>query len=565
MTHPSIPDIVLYRAIADYLFNKAKRRQREGVYFHRNDASVADKDRLRALGIDPATGRRLQEKPDSKATAQSVTAAAYEEASSDYYGRPATLYWFINWKLMALHRAELIEPQKPERWFVLTDVTNFFDSVLHDHVAEALREFAIPPRMIGLLLFLLERLAVRDEYAHSSAIGLPIDQFDGSRTLAHLVLFPHDGEVAPLVGERRYLRWMDDQLFVVGSRAKALSVLSKVQQSLGKLHLTPNAKKTKILTRQGALRHFHLDINAELDKLYEAPYTTRRQRAILRSAFRLVWRGAETYINKGVGESGKILSRFYLVAARARVRTLRKRCLPDVLEDPGSALRVADYMRHVSTPRDFWQFVQAVTRHPEQVYPDVSLILVESLLRLEVRPEEAGEIREFAIELLKRPDTIIGGQLCAAVAPLLLLRFGDRRSLRALRAQFSQDARIDTLRRPAVRACAIVYASQGVSYFQEVESAAARLLRNHLSEMVRLLRRLLAYNRVPNRFKSRLDARREILTDTWYVDMRTLLTARLLRLNAKPAVQQWVRDWKARTIAKGVSAYDRALLERLIG
>jgi hypothetical protein len=137
-------------------------------------------------------------------TPQADSDAYRDEIPGHMYGQ--SLGWFINWKLMTLYRRELIDPPTPERWFVLTDITNFFDSVLHDHVAEALRDFTIPPRMIGLLLFLLERLAVRDEYAHSPAIGLPVEPFDGSRTVAHLVLFAHDNEVAPIVGEHNYIR-----------------------------------------------------------------------------------------------------------------------------------------------------------------------------------------------------------------------------------------------------------------------------------------------------------------------------------------------------------------------
>ena len=46
ITFPSIPDLVLYRAIADYLFHKAKGRQHRHVYFQRGDASQADEARL---------------------------------------------------------------------------------------------------------------------------------------------------------------------------------------------------------------------------------------------------------------------------------------------------------------------------------------------------------------------------------------------------------------------------------------------------------------------------------------------------------------------------------------
>ena len=36
MTLPSIPDLVLYRSIVDYLYRKAKRREHSHVYFRRS-------------------------------------------------------------------------------------------------------------------------------------------------------------------------------------------------------------------------------------------------------------------------------------------------------------------------------------------------------------------------------------------------------------------------------------------------------------------------------------------------------------------------------------------------
>lgn len=39
MTAPSIPDLVLYRATVDYLYQKAKRRERQHVYFAQNTLS----------------------------------------------------------------------------------------------------------------------------------------------------------------------------------------------------------------------------------------------------------------------------------------------------------------------------------------------------------------------------------------------------------------------------------------------------------------------------------------------------------------------------------------------
>ena len=60
---------------------------------------------------------------------------------------------------------------------------------------------------------------------------------------------------------------MDDQNIGVDSRAQGLRVLARVGESLADLHLTPNAGKSRLLTLSEARRHFHLDLNDELDAI----------------------------------------------------------------------------------------------------------------------------------------------------------------------------------------------------------------------------------------------------------------------------------------------------------
>ena len=187
------------------------------------------------------------------------------------------------------------------------------------------------PRMLGLLFFLLERLSIRHDYAGSHAISLPVDEFDCSRTLAHLSLFSHDDAMVGLVGEDNYVRWMDDQNFGVSSTETGLQVLSEVGRSLARLHLSPNAKKSRILTLTDARRHFHLDLNEMLDNANAAAKVakTRRQRQNLSSQLRRIWSRARPF--EGQGEFDKVLKRLYTLAGAAKLRFLRHRALKDVL------------------------------------------------------------------------------------------------------------------------------------------------------------------------------------------------------------------------------------------
>jgi hypothetical protein len=61
MTLPSVPDLVLYRAIADYCYKRATRREHQHVYFERRKlAKVQESAEQEALELvsSPYTGFR---------------------------------------------------------------------------------------------------------------------------------------------------------------------------------------------------------------------------------------------------------------------------------------------------------------------------------------------------------------------------------------------------------------------------------------------------------------------------------------------------------------------------
>lgn len=532
MTQPSIPDLVLYRTMVDEIYRKALKRERKHVYFKR--------ERL----------HQAQTHAQQQAVQQITLASQYRLTSQRS---------FYNWLRFAQYRKYLLF-QAAHPYMVVTDITNFFDSLLHSHVEEAIRGLLIAPRMIGLLFFLLERLSIRQDYASSLAISLPVDEFDCSRTLAHLTLFSHDEAMILLVGEDNYVRWMDDQNLGVSTKAAGLKVLSAVGKSLAKLHLTPNSKKSRILTLAEARRHFHLDLNEMLDKAEDLArrVKTKKQKTRLGKQLRQIWVRAK--LHDGKGEFDKVLRRLYRLAGFASLRFLRRRSYPDVLADPRLADRVCDYIRCSGSVLEYINWATGLMQTAEQVYPDVDAALTEGLLRLEPTQFEARRIRQLATAFLTGKTTCTGAAECKILAPLLLLRFGDKRSLPLLKRCFDDQASSW----PLLRAAAIVYASYGDQQFTAVRRSASRLLRNHLSDVVKLIERIRKYTDVPVRYKSRLKLQFDPVAKKLYVDTRSLLTVRLLKLSKAPRVVGWVADWKASALAKGISAYDRQLLNRLL-
>jgi hypothetical protein len=531
ITVPAIPDLVLYRAVLDRLYASGRRAEHKHVYF----------DRKRLFKVRQTSDSSVER----------------DEVESDY--RLVGHNRFVAWQLYDQYRKHLIF-QKVYRFIVTTDITNFFDSILYSRVSDSLQGLSASRRLVGLLFFLLENLSVRESYSESPRIGLPVDEFDCSRKLAHLVLFPHDDRIVDEVGEDAYIRWMDDQNIGVSSRAQGLQILAAVGKSLGRLHLTPNAEKSRLLSLNEAIRHFHLRTNNRLDAAQSLRTATRSQRRKMRAELKRIWKTAAK--REDTGEWNKVLKRFYRLAALARTKFLHGRAIGDILSNPELTRRVADYMRCTSKVSDYLQFVKQVWSHPEQVYPDVNIALVESLLRLEPNKRQKKLIRALAAQLLKTNSNLIGHYECAAVAPLLICRYGDRRSLPSLKTCFEH--KIDRLPAAVIRSAAVVYLSYGLREFRAVRKLSARLFRNNLSEVIRLVERILEYDEVPGSYKARLTLRHDSLLRKDYFDMRSLLAARLLAFNGNRDVRSWLKTKKRDLLRNRISSFDKRLIGDLL-
>jgi hypothetical protein len=533
LTLPSTPDLVLFRAIADFVHRKAQRYQQPHVYYRRAD---------------------LRQAADAAATA-----AKHDLQKLSALYRFTSRKGFENWKDYEQYRRQLIL-KKLYRYIVVTDITNFFDSVLHSEVSNAFRSYPVPSRLIGLLFFLLERLAIRADYSDSPRIGLPVDEFECSRTIANLVLFHHDRRMTELVGKNAYVRWMDDQAIGVNSRAQGLRVVAEVGASLSNLYLTANAKKTRVLSLKEAKIYFHLQTNAKLDNLEKLTLARMQPRRVLARELSKIWRSALR--NKDEGEWGKIQKRVYRLAGLTRAKFLRKQARRDLLKTPTLTERIADYMRCSGSPEEYLGFIRDILRHKEQIHEDVELVLVESLLRLEARGRRAGLITRLGIKDLKEITESKRSFVFAGPACLLILRFGDKRSKSHLTRCFRERAR--SRHSHLIRASAITYATYGKNEFTEVKRAPALLLNNPLALMVRMVKKLQTLRQVPDRFKARLTIRWDSVRGRHYIDMRTCVALGLLALNRREAIRQWLRQWVKESKKKSLSTFDRRLIRRFI-
>lgn len=536
MTLPSIPDLVLYRAVVDAIYKRAKTREHKHVYFEQRALSKAAK-------------------------------AAQDEARQDLtfetatYGRTSRSR-FLAWLRYDEYR-RLLLLKRVYPFIVLTDITNCFDSILYSRIADAVAG-AANARLIGLLFFLLERLSIREPFTESPRVGLPVDEFDCSRRIAHMVLLVHDARMVAAVGEEAYIRWMDDQTFGASSKADGLRILSAVGRSLARLHLTANAGKSQILSVAQAKLHFHFRANSQLNLIDDELAPGRRVSQVgarrLRTQLRRCWREALTHEHSGEWE--KILKRVYRIAGALRARFLRRRALADLMTYPRQATRIAGYIRATGSAAEYLRFLEAVESHPENVYPDVSHAFVEGLLRIEAAPREAVEIRKLAVMLLNSATKSEFAERCT-VAPLLLLRFGDGRSLRRLRTLLQQKG--DYVPPLVTRSSAFVLAASSSSGFKAVRSIASKSLRRELAEVVRVLERIADLSTIPDRFKPRLKPKYDAVVRRPYVDMRGIVLGMTIRHNSKPGTRAWIRQQvELLQSAPETTAFDKAIVRRLL-
>jgi hypothetical protein len=401
---------------------------------------------------------------------------------------------------------------------------------------------------------------VRADYSDSPGIGLPVDEFECSRTIANLVLFSHDRRIVKMAGKEGYVRWMDDHVIGVGSRSDGLRLLQALEDSLSNLYLTPNSKKSAVLSLSDAKLHFHLDVNAALDLLeHKITKKLRRRQALARELGR-AWHTARQH--EGKGQWGQIQKRIYRLAGLTGARFLRARAGADLLENPSLAERISDYMRCSGSVTEYLHFVRTILQHMEQIHDDVGLVLIESLLRLEASGANARLLVRTAGNLLNSIRAKKRMALFAAPASLLILRFGDSHHLPILRHCFREGSK--GMPSQGIRATAIVCSSYGRDEFQRVRRAAAVLLSNPLALMVRLVLRIAKFAEVPGRYKARLIVRQDSVRGRKYLDMRVLLAARLLTLNRKKDVRSWLKTWTDGVRKQSLSAFDKRLLARLL-
>lgn len=487
MTTLNITDAVVYRHLADAVLTAAIPEKVPGAYFSR---------RFKATPI----GHSLN------------------IGSDEDYDR-----FYPIWLRYNQYRSQTLLANG-YHFVVVTDISNYFESINHDLLVEYLSAYLSSRRVSALLRRLLE--AFRGTASHSPFphTGLPTDELDGSRQLAHVFLFEHDHEMTEEVGSDSYVRWMDDHNIGAHSQTHARQIVNLLTRSLASRRLTLNAGKTRVLSPSDVALHFQLDANEKLDE-WEATYgkTSHLNQAAARQSFVKVWNEVSRGPSAGIGNWPKVLRRVYAGAIKADTSRLERRALQDLIAFPELDERIFTYFAARNRGAQLLALFREYCERGESLYEGTEAVFFQTLLTLNPGRALRSEITALCWEFARGEE--LGARarpLARANAILALYWFGAEAS--ALTDCFSADeARI--LPKEAARCWVAV--AVGLSP-DSLDGVRTRLFGHAAEDVVQMCAFLdeLVGGRIESlgNYKSR---RRRWPAAGWYYDARSWLMLEL--------------------------------------
>jgi hypothetical protein len=220
---------------------------------------------------------------------------------------------------------------KIRKFIVVTDISNYYDSVSYVHLRNAISSISgVEECVIDMLIYVLSDLLWQPDYTPRIEVGLPQMNLDAPRLLAHCFLYELDSYLAS-DSERDFVRFMDDIDIGVDSIVEAKRTLRNIDLVLQTKQVRLNSGKTTILTQSEALRHFRVFENARLDAVQASVdhrlklgLSLDRQRVLISARIKQGFR--KKSFDTGSGE--KVLKRWLTLASKSGAIVK-----PEVLED----------------------------------------------------------------------------------------------------------------------------------------------------------------------------------------------------------------------------------------
>jgi hypothetical protein len=374
ITVPALRDALVYRLICDEALAIALPQKVQGAFF----------------------SRRYSRTPIGK---------TFNLADDPY------LHFLDIWKRYHQYRTKTLL-NAPYDVLVVADISNFFESISHEMLMEYLSPLGLPRKGVGLLGRLLEALKPPTGHSPNPRIGIPVDEFECSRELAHVLLFEHDRRIVRTVGEENYVRWMDDQNVGVPSLAEARRTVNLLTRSLSLQRLTLNTGKTRFLHPNEVIDYFHLDANEAIDAFDRAHLKTAQidyPRA--RRSFQHLWTSISGAPSARHGHWDKVLKRLYGVAAKIASKVLDTEMQMDLVDYPDLDERIFVALARRNRPLQLLALFKTYCRDWGSLYEATEASVFDAALLTDMTPKAEKKWLKFALSFI---NGLVDGQCAGA-------------------------------------------------------------------------------------------------------------------------------------------------------
>jgi hypothetical protein len=494
-------DALIFRHLVDSIYRVAQVNEPVGAFFAQSQPTVPIGPQLRTV----------------------------KGLGSDFYESAWTLW--INYH--QYRTRTLLNTIRPV--LVVTDITNYFESIQHELLIEYLSPLGLPRKTIGLLGKLLARFKPDSGYSPTPGVGLPVDQHDCSRALAHIFLFEHDRRVTSLVGKDNHARWMDDQNAGVASSTHARRLVRRLTESLSQQRLVLNAGKTKFLSPDEVNLIFHLDANQNLDQIAKAIETTTSENET-KDKLLQAWTEASRFEHKGHWD--KILKRFYAAAGRLRMDFLEQRAMADLIAYPLLAARIFEYFSALQDYQSLLTLFQTYVRHGESLYESVEAAFFENILLSNIPNSLRTEFRQTTTAWLQDDELGSGRPYSRGVAALCLYWLGDKRSVPTIRRLLRDESQ--NFQATTVRALVAAYVALAPQEVDEALKISARFSNPEIGSFAQFIERIQRDEQLQCTLK-KISPRRPYSSQVNIFEARSWIRLEILTLAKSMAIKRWLK------------------------
>ncbi len=274
-------------------------------------------------------------------------------------------------------------------WVARADVSNFFPSISHQLLYQCVMQRAgIEERMSNLLFLILESMAPRPEYSSNRHVGLPQEDYDASRILAHAFLGPVDKEFQAEIDEGRYARWVDDIVIGVHSEAEGWRALHRLEKAMEHRGLFVNSAKSKILRVEEFADSLYPEWNEFLDRADVSGKRRARPPQVNLAQFNAKlaqFLGIETADRRETWD--RVLRRFYTVSRHMGSDVLENHVHDHLMRYPSSAAKITSYL--LGRPYSTSTARQLLSTLQDNIYEDVEILIYELLLKWAIPDDDA--------------------------------------------------------------------------------------------------------------------------------------------------------------------------------